>query len=113
MKKIVLLLAVFVVLGAASVTTFAQHNYRHQHNNINKRQRHQQRRIAHGIRSGRLNGREAIRLERREVRTNRMERRMRHSGGGLSHRERNRLNRRLNRNSHAIYHQKHDRQHRH
>ena len=44
---------------------------------INQRREHQQQRIAQGIRSGRLNARQAVRLERREVSIGRQERHMR------------------------------------
>lgn len=105
MKKIIgLLFASLILVAGFSMEASAQ-------TNINQRQRNQQRRIYRGIRSGQLNGREAVRLERGERNTNRMERRFRRSGGGLSYRERVRLQERLNNNSNRIYRQKHDRQH--
>ena len=105
MKKIIgLLFAALLMVGGFSMQASAQ-------TNVNQRQRNQQRRIYRGLRSGQLNGREAARLERAERNTNRMERRYRRSGGGLSYRERVRLQNRLNRNSSRIYRQKHDRQH--
>jgi hypothetical protein len=75
---------------------------------INQRREHQQQRIGQGIRSGRLNARQAVRLERREVSIGRQERHMRAADGGrLNHYDRVRLNHRLNRSSRAIYHARH------
>ena len=75
---------------------------------ISQRRQHQQRRIAQGIRTGRLNARQAVRLERREASIGGQERRMRFAGRGrLTRVDRIRLNRRLNRTSRAIYRAKH------
>lgn len=75
---------------------------------INQRRQHQQRRIAQGIRTGRLNGRQAVRLERREASIGRQVHHMRTANGGhLTRANRVRLNRRLNRTSRAIYRAKH------
>jgi len=97
-----LALLLFISAGAAS----AQSRW-----NINGRERHQQRRIYNGVRSGELTGRETYRLEREQVRINRQEARFRRSGDGLSPRERLRLEREQNRASRDIYRQKHDNQH--
>ena len=75
---------------------------------IHQRRANQQQRIAEGIRSGRLNAREASHLERREMRIGRMERHMRIAHNGrLNRADRVVLNRRLNRASRAIYRDKH------
>jgi hypothetical protein len=75
---------------------------------INQRREHQQRRIAQGIRSGRLNARQTVRLERREASIGRQERHMRFAHRGrLTRANRVRLNHRLNRTSRAIYRTKH------
>jgi hypothetical protein len=77
---------------------------------INQRRDHQQQRIAQGIHSGRLNARQAVRLERREASIGRQERHMRFAGHGRLNRvDRVRLNRRLNHTSRAIYRAKHRR----
>ena len=77
---------------------------------INQRREHQQQRIAQGIRTGRLDARQAGRLERREASIGRQERHMRAADGGhLNHFDRVRLNHRLNRTSRAIYRAKHNR----
>lgn len=75
---------------------------------INQRERHQQRRIVQGLRSGELTGREFVRLERQQARLRREEFRYRHNDGRLGPRERADLQRDLNRTSRRIYRQKHD-----
>ena len=95
----ILALLLLISAGAAS----AQSRW-----NINGRERHQQRRIYNGVRSGELTGRETYRLEREQVRINHQEARFRRSGDGLSPRERLRLEREQNRASRDIYRQKHD-----
>ncbi len=77
---------------------------------VNARERHQQRRIRQGIRSGELTRREAGRLESREARIRTREAYARRSGGTFTPRERARIQRQLNRENRGIYHQKHDRQ---
>lgn len=76
---------------------------------INQRRDHQQQRIAQGIRTGRIDARQTVRLERRETSIGRQERHMRFANRGrLTHFDRVRLNHRLNRTSRAIYRTKHD-----
>jgi len=77
---------------------------------INQRREHQQQRIAQGIRTGRLNARQTVRLERREASIGRQERHMRTADHGrLTRPDRVRLNYRLNRTSRAIYRARHGR----
>lgn len=107
MKKIVgLIFASLFILGGLVIDSSAQTSRQ----TINARQNRQQRRIYRGVRSGRLTGREAVRLERRQMAIRRTEARYRRSGGGLSMSERRRLQRRLNRTNRSIYRQKHDKQ---
>lgn len=94
------------LLASASAVTYNSGEY-HQRG-INARQRHQQERIARGIRSGQLTPHEAARLEREEYRFARQERRLR--ADGLTTGERARLERRESRLSRQIYRQKHDNQ---
>ena len=76
---------------------------------INQRREHQQQHIAQGIRTGRLNARQASRLERREASIGRHERNMRATHNGrLTRADRSALNRRLHRTSRAIYRDKHN-----
>lgn len=107
-KSLSLIFASLVVICGLSFVASAQ--TRKPFHNINQRQRNQQERISKGIQSGELTPRETARVERQEVRTNRMEQRFRESGGGLNYRERLRLENRLNRDSYNIYRQKHDKQ---
>jgi hypothetical protein len=79
---------------------------------INQRQNHQQHRIANGLHHGSLTAREAVRLERQQVRINRYEARSRADGGGLNFNERARIETMQDRASRRIYNQKHDAQRR-
>jgi len=80
---------------------------------IPQRQINQQGRIAQGVRSGQLTGRETRNLEFRERSINRQERFMRRANDGrLTRRDRAVLNYRLNRTSRAIYRNKHNSFHR-
>lgn len=76
---------------------------------INRRERHQQQRIRHGVRSGELTRREAVRLEAGQARV-RIAERAAKADGRVSRRERSRLDHMLDRSSRNIYRQKHDSQ---
>jgi hypothetical protein len=78
---------------------------------VNKRQRHQQKRIVQGIRSGELTRGEVLRLEKEQARIRREERRFK-ADGVLTKRERIKLHRDLDRASRHIYKEKHDNQNR-
>jgi hypothetical protein len=78
-------------------------------NQVNHRQTRQQARIAHGVKSGSLNPREAANLERREAGIQRQEQRdMAKHNGHLTKAEQRQLNRRENSVSRAIYRKKHN-----
>lgn len=79
---------------------------------INHRERHQSQRIRQGVHSGELTKRETARLARQQAAIRAEEYVYRHTGGGLSGRERLDLQRDLNRASRSIYGQKHDGQNR-
>src|SRR5689334_17454797 len=74
---------------------------------INRRERHQARRIHQGVKSGELTPREArvLRQEEREVRWDEREAK---SDGKLTPMERRHLRRELNQNSRRIYRLKHN-----
>jgi hypothetical protein len=80
-------------------------------NEINERQRNQQKRIGEGVENGSLTSGETARLEKQEgtihheVKTERQA-----NGGTLTARERRQVNRQQNRESKRIYRQKHDAQ---
>jgi hypothetical protein len=76
---------------------------------VNARQANQQARIAEGVKSGQLTGKEANRLEHEE-RNIRVEERTYKSDGKLTPAERKDLNQDLNKTSRDIYNQKHDEQ---
>lgn len=105
MKLSNLIAAGFIVAGAFAAQSSAQVRG----GNINARERHQQRRIAQGIRNGSLTPAEAARLEQNEAEVRRLEARLRDNG--LSRWERARIEHRLNELNRQIYRQKHDSQH--
>ena len=101
MKRIIsFALAALFVLGL-SVAASANTPY------INRRERHEQRRINQGIRSGELTRREAVRLEAGQARIRTYER-FAKADGHVSYRERRQLDRMLDRSGRNIYRQKHD-----
>ena len=103
MKRLVsIVLSAVFVMGLCIVAS-AQTRY------VNRRERHEQRRIHQGIRSGELTRREAFRLESQQARI-RIAERFAKSDGHFTRRERLRLDRRLDRASRDIYRQKHDSQ---
>jgi hypothetical protein len=91
-----------MLVGAATLTAALPAEAR-----INQRQRHEQSRIYHGVRSGQLTARETYRLEREQAHIARYEARSR-ADGGLSYRERYRIERMQDRASRDIYRQRHD-----
>lgn len=92
-------MAVAAMVLAGSATVFAA--------GIEQRQRNQQHRIHQGIRSGSVTPGEAARLEREQVRIERMERRLK-ADGDFTRRDRARVQHRLNRSSRHIYRAKHN-----
>lgn len=81
-------------------------------NEVNDRQRNQQKRIGEGVENGSLTPNETAHLEKQEsaihheVKTDRQA-----NGGTLTAQERRQVNRQQNRESKRIYRQKHDAQH--
>ncbi len=100
MKTLILgLVAAAALIGA--VPAMAQ--------SIPVREHMQQERIAAGVRTGALTPGETARLERREVRTERVAARLRaENGGRLTRRDRHIVKHALNRDSRAIYRLKHN-----
>ena len=78
---------------------------------IGKRDREQQKRIGEGIENGSLTAKEAGKLETKEAKLNKQERRMR-ADGNMTPQEKAKVNREQNQLSRNIYHQKHDKQRR-
>lgn len=107
MKKVTTILLTFVMVLGASIASMAQTATPE----INRRERHQQRRIRQGVRSGSLTRREAARLERQEAKTRDAEAAAK-ADGTVTRRERRHLRHRESHTSRNIYRQKHDRQHR-
>jgi hypothetical protein len=76
---------------------------------VEKRDRAQQKRIGEGIENGSLTAREAAKVETKEAKLQREERRMRaQDGGKLDAQDKAKVNRQQNRLSKGIYRQKHD-----
>jgi hypothetical protein len=100
MKTLILgLVAAAALIGA--VPAMAQ--------SIPAREHMQQERIAAGVRTGALTPGETARLERREVRTERVAARLRaENGGRLTRRDHRIVQHALNRDSRAIYRLKHN-----
>jgi hypothetical protein len=82
------------------------------HANVNKRQAHQQQRIAKGISNGSLTAHEAAGLERQQAHIARYEARNRADGNGLNRNERARLRVMQDRASRSIHNQRRDGQRR-
>jgi hypothetical protein len=78
-------------------------------NQVNRRQEHQQQRIANGVKNGSLSPKETANLERREASVQRQEQRdMAKNNGHLTKAEQNNLNRRQNHISRSIAKDKHN-----
>lgn len=92
------------LLLAASGAAFAQATP-----GVDQAQARQEKRIEQGVASGQLNGKETVRLEKREGKLAAHEL-MAKSDGKVTPRERLKLRAEAQRDSHAIYRQKHDRQ---
>lgn len=75
---------------------------------VQQRQKHQKKRIAHGIQSGQLAAGEAASLERKEAGLNTEERDMRDNRGRLTSAHRAQLQHQQNRGSKAIDHDQHN-----
>jgi len=81
-------------------------------NQVNQRQRNQQKRIAEGVENGSLTPAETARLERQEAAIHHEVKTERKANGGkLTPQERRQVNRQQDRESKRIYRQKHDAQH--
>ena len=81
-------------------------------NEINQRQRNQQKRIGEGVENGSLTPAETARLEKQEATIHHEVKTERKANGGtLTAQERRQVNRQQNRESKRIYRQKHDAQH--
>lgn len=101
MSKLLAVLGLAVAMGAGSAEA-----------GVNHRQGHQRGRIAHGVRTGELNAREAARLRAEQASIRREEHRYRHNDGRLGPWERAELAREQSQASRHIFNQSHDAQER-
>jgi len=105
MKRIVISMMVGALLLGSVSSVLAQ-------NEVNQRQRNQQKRIAEGVENGSLTPAETARLERQEAAIHHEVKTERKANGGkLTPQERRQVNRQQDRESKRIYRQKHDAQH--
>jgi hypothetical protein len=106
MKRIVsILLSVTFILGLG-LSAMAQKTPV-----VDNRQKRQQRRINHGVKTGTLTRKEAAKLEAGQAKTEAMEAKAK-SDGKVTVKERAKLQSRENKTSRRIYRQKHDNQNR-
>lgn len=105
MKKVVTIFMTFALLLGASAVSMAQTATPR----IDKRERHQQRRIRQGVRSGSLTRREAAKIEHQEAKT-RAEEAAAKADGTVTAKERRHLRHRVRHTNRTIYRQKHDNQ---
>jgi len=78
-------------------------------NEVNQREQNQQDRIANGLKSGRLNAKQASNLEKREASVEKREQKdMAKNNGHLTKAEQRGINRQQNRISRSIYNDKHE-----
>jgi len=105
MKRIVVSMMMGALLLCGVSNVLAQ-------NEINERQRNQQKRIGEGVEDGSLTPAETARLEKQEAAIHHEVKTERQANGGkLTAQERRQVNRQQNRESRRIYRQKHDAQH--
>lgn len=107
MKKVTTILLTFVLVLGTGIVSMAQTATPR----VNRRERHQQRRINQGVRSGSLTKREAAKLEHQQAKTEAAEAAAK-ADGTVTRKERRHLRSRERHTSRSIYRQKHDRQHR-
>ena len=104
MKRIVVSMMMGALLLGGVSSVLAQ-------NEINQRQRNQQKRIGEGVENGSLTPAETARLEKQEAAIHHEVKTERQANGGkLTAQERRQVNRQQNRESRRIYRQKHDAQ---
>src|SRR5678816_3121168 len=105
MKRTLLSMMMGALLVGGASNVLAQ-------NEVNQRQRNQQKRIGEGVENGSLTPAETARLEKQEAAIHHEVKTERKANGGtLTAQERRQVNRQQNRESRRIYRQKHDAQH--
>jgi hypothetical protein len=97
------------LIGTAWVSTILLGNLMFAQGTINQRERHQQGRIADGVRDGELTQKEASKLEKEQAKIHSAESKAR-ADGEFTAKERAKIQKRQNKASHHIYKEKHDKQ---
>lgn len=98
-----------VIMTGALLTLMLAEPFLAQAGVVGERQKNQQERIDEGVKSGELNKRETIRLEKEQARIRRKKRRLK-SDGTLSAKDKAKLTHDQNKASRHIYKEKHDEQ---
>ena len=96
-------------IATAAASTLLLGNLVFAQGTINHRERHQQKRIAHGVRDGQLTQNEARKLEKEQAKIHRDEARAK-SDGEFTPKERAKIQREQDRASRDIYKETHDNQ---
>jgi len=109
MNKEIVLMKTIKLVGAALVSTLLLGNLMFAQGTINQRERHQQRRIADGVRDGELTQKEARTLEKEQAKIHTAEAKAR-ADGEFTAKERAKIQKRQSKASHHIYKEKHDKQ---
>jgi hypothetical protein len=97
------------LVGAALVSMFLLGNLSFAQGTVNQRERHQQRRIADGVRDGELTQKEARKLEKQQAKIHAAEAKAK-ADGEFTPKERAKIQKRQSKASHQIYKEKHDKQ---
>ena len=97
------------LIPAALVSTLLLGNLVFAQGTINQRERHQQRRIADGVRDGELTQKEGRKLEKEQAKIHTAEAKAR-ADGEFTAKERAKIQKRQSKASHHIYKEKHDKQ---
>jgi hypothetical protein len=104
MKHVIISILSGAILAGTATTSFAA-----EEGKVQQREENQQKRIAQGVKSGKLTPHETARIEHNESKINKEVRRDRRANGGtLTSQEKARVSRQQNRVSKEIYNQKHD-----
>ena len=96
-------------IAAALVSTLLLGNLVFAQGTINQRERHQQRRIADGVRDGELTRKEAGKLENQQAKIHTAEAKAR-ADGEFTAKERAKIQKKQDKASREIYKEKHDKQ---
>jgi hypothetical protein len=110
MKRNILNVLTVGLLMTLPVALSAQDQEKDKKGRVVTRQANQQKRIAKGVKSGELTGKEAVKLERKEAKLAKEIRKDRKDGPGLTPKERAKIEKKQDKLSREIAKEKHDKQ---